>query len=103
MALIKNTIGIPITVENTPNSPLSFALSDDDDKNVPKKKMTTTTTITTRRLRLPFVRQKRSWDCGLVCALMILRELGAHRNDTQRKRRRGRDEDDDEDDDDEEE
>ena len=38
MALIKNTIGIPITVENTPNSPLSFALSDDDDKNVPKKK-----------------------------------------------------------------
>ena len=103
MALIKNTIGIPITVENTPNSPLSFALSDDDDKNVPKKKMTTTTTITTRRLRLPFVRQKRSWDCGLACALMILRELGAHRNDTQRKRRRGRDEDDDEDDDDEEE
>ena len=28
-----------------------------------------------RRLRLPFVQQKRSWDCGLACALMILREL----------------------------
>ena len=34
---------------------------------------------------------------------MILRELGAHRNDTQRKRRRGRDEDDEEDEEDEEE
>ncbi|CAL6412416.1 unnamed protein product [Bathycoccus prasinos] len=30
---------------------------------------------TARRLRLPFVQQKRSWDCGLACALMILREL----------------------------
>ena len=32
-------------------------------------------THTARRLRLPFVQQKRSWDCGLACALMILREL----------------------------
>lgn len=32
-------------------------------------------TRTARRLRLPFVQQKRSWDCGLACALMILREL----------------------------
>jgi hypothetical protein len=35
-----------------------------------------------RRLRLPFVRQKRSWDCGLACALMILRELGLRKKET---------------------
>ena len=55
-----------------------------------------------RRLRLPFVRQKRSWDCGLACALMILRELGLRKKETtgvsskKGTRRRRRDEEEEE-------
>ena len=54
-----------------------------------------------RRLCLPFVRQKRSWDCGLACALMILRELGLRKKETtgaskKGTRRRRRDEEEEE-------
>jgi len=72
-----------------------------NDRNAAAKASVVAST-SARRLRLPFVRQKRSWDCGLACALMILRELGLRKKETtgvsskKGTRRRRRDEEEEE-------